>query len=238
MVASYALIEELKCLEHDAEFIAARAAIKPGFVPRQPGHPTYIAYRNYNRALEVFAECEDAVRIVAADPLLRIAFFRTFGYRGEVNFTMMPQVWLRELPLLVIGRGAHLGRGAVLGTGQITPDGSGVSLLPIAIGERTVLGDFAIVEGGAILGSDVTLGTRSLVGGACHISDGAILGDGVRVGPEVVLGAGAVVGSGASIGAGAVIDPGVVVGEGVRIPARHRLTDAGLFPLLQARIAA
>ncbi|GMG81438.1 hypothetical protein LNKW23_06510 [Paralimibaculum aggregatum] len=205
---------------------------------RRANDPEFIAYRQYIAEIERYTENEDAMRAIAREPMLKIAFFRTFGYRGEVEFTLMPEVWLRDLPLLVIGRDAHLGYGMILGTGQVSQDGSGVRLRPIAIGARSFCNQHAVIEGGTVIGDDCLVGIGSSIGEACRISDRAQIGDCARLGHEVAIGERTVIGHNARIGNGSVIDPDLRVGDGARIPPQHRLTSAGLFPLLAGRLAA
>ncbi len=238
MSTNTGVVGVLSRLERDASFIAARESIRLGFVPRDDRDPGFRAYRRYMAELEPVVESDSFMDEIGADASVRIWFFRVFGYRGDCEFTLMPEVWMRDLPLLVIGRGAHLGYGMVLGTGQVTLDGAGVGLAPIAIGERSFCNQHAVVEGGAVIGADAAIGIRALVGPSAHVSDRAQIGDFARIGREAVVGAGARIGHGARIGQGAVIDPGVEVGDGARIPAHHRMTAAGLYPLLQASIAA
>ncbi len=230
--------DTLARLAQDPSFAAARGAIRPGFVPRAPGHPFYEAYRRYMREVEPILEDPERLAAILGDDRLTSEVFRLFGYRGDLDFTLAPDAWIRDLPLLVIGSGAYIGAGVVLGTGQMTLDGLGVALAPIAVGRRSCLNPGAILEGGAVVGYGAWVGAGAQIGADCHISDQAQIGEGARLGRDCVVGHGAVVGHSCRLGAGAVVDPGVTVPAATQLPAQHRLTEAGLFPLLQARIAA
>lgn len=225
---------DLARLEQDESFIEARSAIQPAFVPCDKADPAFMAYRRYSAELERYVERPNVMKAILREPLLKIAFFRAFGYRGELDFTVMPEVWMRDLPLLVIGRDVHLGYGMVLGTGQMSLDGRGLRLRPIAIGSRSFCNQHAVVEGGTLIGDDCLIGIRAIIGATCRLEDRVHVGDFTRIGADVVVGEGAVIGHNARIGDGAVIDAGCTVPEGGRVPANHRLTPAGLFPLLAA----
>lgn len=114
-----------------------------------------------------------------------------------------------------------------------------------SIGERTLVWQFCVILDGAVIGADCNLNAYTLVeGGAVvgdqvtlkcgvYVWDGVTLEDDVFVGPNTVFTndkaprsrvrpatfAATRVGRGASIGGGAVILPGVKIGEGAMIGA-------------------
>ncbi|MEO0624409.1 MAG: hypothetical protein AAFU49_21340 [Pseudomonadota bacterium] len=225
-------------LEHDRAFQEAAQLIVEGVVTRRQNDDVSQAYRVYTREIEQFTEQPAIMRLVLSDPSLKIWFFRVFGYRGELQFSMMQAVWLRDLPLLTIGRDAHLGYGMMLGTSQILPDGESVLLRRISIGARTFFNQHTVVEGGTRVGEDCSVGVRVSIGGEVQVGDNVEVGDFARIGDQVILGAGSRVGCGAMIGRAAIVDPGMAVEDGADVPAFHRLTSGGLFPRPHRRIAA
>ncbi|MEM9144944.1 MAG: hypothetical protein AAGC57_02020 [Pseudomonadota bacterium] len=188
--------------------------------------------------MERFTDHAQVLQAVLDDVAMKIWFFRVFGYRGDLQFRIMPAVWIRELTLLDIGRDAHIGYGVMLGTSRILNDGDSVLLRRIAIGERCFFNQHGVVEGGASIGSDCSIGIRSTIGADSKIGDGVEIGDVVRIGEEASIGDGCRIGCGASVGAGSIVDPGVVLEDGRAVPAHHRLTFGGLFPMPHRRIAA
>lgn len=223
----------LENLEGDSEFRSAVDAVAPGFLRHDRDCPVFRRYRLYSAALETFVEEPPVMREILSDPLRRIGFFRLFGYRGEIDFTMMPSVWVRDLPLLDIGRDAHLGYGMALGTGRICA--TGVQLKTIRLGERSVFAQHSVVEGGTRIGKETRVGIRGIVGPDCMIGDSVELSDFARLSEGVSVRDGARIGEGAVVGAGAVIDEGVRIEDRAEVPAWHRVTEAGVFPLPQSR---
>ena len=225
-------------LEKDRSFRRLVAALSEGTIPQDEADPAFREYQRYVHELEAFTEAPEVMREVLAEPLLKIWFFRVFGYVGELRFSVMPSVWLRDLPLLDIGRDAHLGYGMMLGTSQIDPAAGTIELRQIAIGARTFFNQHSIVEGGTRIGDDCCVGIRAMIGGRCRIDPGCEIGDFVRIGADAMVGGGARIGHGALIGRAAIVDPGLVVEEGGEVPAHHRLTAGGLFPRPHRRLAA
>lgn len=217
-------------LEHDEIFQQAVALVCEGVVSRRQADASCRAYRMYTTEIERFTESPPMMRRVLGDPLLKIWFFRVFGYRGELQFGMGQAIWFRDLPLLDIGRDAHLGYGMMLGTSQILPDGESVLLRAIRIGARTFFNQHTVVEGGARIGADVSVGTRATIGADARIGAHAEIADQAVIGEETILGEGCRIGKGAVVGRAAIVDAGVEVAPGDEVPAHHRLTAGGLFP--------
>ena len=97
------------------------------------------------------------------------------------------------------------------------------------LGRRCVVGDHAFIEGGVVVGDDVTIKNASLLFEGVTIADGVFIGPGVRFtndarprSPRAEFARRryetrdwllpTYVGTGASIGAGAIILPGVKIG--------------------------
>ena len=55
-------------------------------------------------------------------PILKKLLFRIFGLRGNTNFTLYPDTWVRDLPLLHLGEGAYLSNRATMGTNMVLHD--------------------------------------------------------------------------------------------------------------------
>jgi hypothetical protein len=49
--------------------------------------------------------------------------FRLFGYRGSMKFTVYPDTWIRDLPLLMFGEGAYVSNRATLRTNIVLSNG-------------------------------------------------------------------------------------------------------------------
>lgn len=78
---------------------------------------------------------------------------------------------------------------------------------PIELGERSSIGDRAVVHGPSRIASDVTIGPGAVIDSA-QVGAGAVISAGAILSPGVIIGAGAVVRPSSFIG------PGVVTGDG------------------------
>jgi UDP-perosamine 4-acetyltransferase len=114
---------------------------------------------------------------------------------------------------------------AIHATATISPSatlGVGVVVMPHAVVNAEVrVGDFAIINTGAVIEHDCVLGE------AVHIAPRAVLGGKVTIGDEVLFGVGAIarplsrIGANAIVGAGAVVIGTILQNETVvGIPAR------------------
>ena len=238
MVAAGEIDRVLGFLELDADFQAAVARIRPGPLSAEDGCEAYRCYRLYNAALGAFTEDGDLMRQIFGDEMLRIAFFRAFGYRGDLDFAMMPSVALHDLPLLEIGAGAHIGYGVTLGGEEEPYAGVPVSLETIRIGAGCFLNQHAVVEPGARMAEGVCIGIRAMIGRGAELGERVDIGDFSTVGNGAMIGEGAQIGHNAHVGDGAIVDPGLTVADGDAVPPHHRLTAGGLFPRPQSHLAA
>lgn len=54
--------------------------------------------------------------LVLSIPILKHIVFRAFGYKGSLNITLYADTWIRDLPLLEIGKGVYIANKATIGT--------------------------------------------------------------------------------------------------------------------------
>lgn len=201
---SYVLVAAALSLRH-------QAAIKPGQFRRCLSDPAYRHRRLYGLCWTAVYYCTPVYFVWLSVPLLKKCLFRLFGYRGQTDFTIYPDTWIRDLPLLDIGKGAYLSNRATIGTN-------------VAFRSGTLL-----VEG-------VTIGAGALVGHLTMLAPGVKMGDGAEVGVGCAVGIRASIGAGAKVGAvcvidnGAVLDDGVVVGTWVYVGSRTRITSDASIP--------
>jgi len=219
--------EELSGLREDPSFQASLRSIRPGKVRRDGSDPVYEARREYTRRLRRFVYDPAAMNTILTSPELKERFFRTFGYTGSLDFTIYPNAWLRDLPLLDIGAGAYLADGIVLGTNQVTRDQSELRVGPIGIGARTIFDQRCMVGLGATIGADCVIGIQSLVGLGSTIGDGTTVSGNTRICHYARIGRGVTLGYDVFVGLGAEVADGVVVPDCARIPAHARVTAEG-----------
>ena len=95
--------QELDRLQNDENFQAVVSNIKAGRFERNQ-EKDYQDRVSYTMELRNFVYNPAVLNVIFTDQALKEKFFRTFGYKGEVNFTIYPKCWLRDLPLLDIGK--------------------------------------------------------------------------------------------------------------------------------------
>ena len=100
------LHEELISLQDSPSFQSSLRMIRPGRFRRDGSDPAYEGRKVYTQRLRRFVYDPAAMNTILQSPSLKALFFRTFGYTGSLRFTIYPDAWLRDLPLLCIGEGA------------------------------------------------------------------------------------------------------------------------------------
>lgn len=197
------------------------AAIIPGKFPRSTTHPIYRARRLYGLCWTCLYYNKPAYYLVLTLPFLKRLAFRLFGYRGSLDFTIYPDTWIRDLPLLDFGPGAYIANRATLGTNMALSNGT--SLVDrIRIGPGATVGHLAVVAPGVELGQGAELGAGTAIGISARIGEHALVQPTASVNHAARIGARAVVGSASYIGAAAVIEPGASVPPATRVANRSR----------------
>lgn len=218
-----------------------RSSVRPGSFPRDLADATYRGRRLYGVCWTLLYYLPAAYHLVLAVPTLKWAVFRLFGYRGTMRFTLYPDTWIRDLPLLEIGEGAYLSNKATLGTNMPLMDGR-ILVDHVRIGRDAYVGHLAMIAAGSTLGHGSETGAGSAIGIRVRI------GDGVRTstGPVVMdhyarVGDGVSFGTRTYIGKRAVVADGVDVPEGLVIPGSYRARSsadvARLAPPVPPRVA-
>jgi len=192
--------------------IPHQRAIVAGKFSRDVGASLYFHRRLFGLCWTMVYYTSPAYHAALAFPSTRTMLFRLFGYRGGTSFTIYPDTWIRDLPLLAFGDNAYISNRATLGTNIVLNNGK-ILVGPITIGSHSLIGHLAMV------GPGVEVGTGSEIG------VGAILGVGVRIGSGVTIsGAAAIdhmttIGDRTAVGQVAFIGRNCVIGSGLRIPA-------------------
>ncbi|MCL4790451.1 MAG: hypothetical protein KJ040_00180 [Gammaproteobacteria bacterium] len=217
-VLAFVLIAGLLSLSH-------QAAIKPGRYRRDLADPIYRSRWLYSLCWTALYYCTPVYFVVLSVPPLKQLAFRLFGYRGSLDFTVYPDTWIRDLPLLDIGAGAYISNRATLGTNMVLSDGT-VIVDRVTVGARSLVGHLALLGPGTVIGAGseigvatvlavrVSIGDRVVVGAVSRIDSGVSVGDGAYVGRSVYLGPGTrvledvTVAAGSSVAARSVISAG------------------------------
>jgi len=174
-------------------------AIIPGKFPRSLQHPIYRKRRYYGLCWTALYYCKPVYYLCLTLPWLKSLTFWLFGYRGQKDFTVYPDTWIRDLPLLELGKGAYIANRATLGTnmplnnGKVLVDRVKVGADAL-IGHLTMLaagvevGDRTEIESGSALGLRVKVGSRCTLGGTVTLNHYARVGNDVRVGTSCYVG--------------------------------------------------
>ena len=141
------VLQAIAAVQNDTEFQQAVSNIKPGTFVRNPENQDYQDRIIYTSVLRDFVYNPAVLNVIFGDQELKEQFFRAFGYQGEVDFTIYPKCWLRDLPLLDLGKKLYLGDDILLGTNQVTPDQEKLVVGPIKIGDYCVFNQGCAIGG-------------------------------------------------------------------------------------------
>ncbi len=206
----------LLSLPHQSSIIAGR-------FPRDVNHPVYFHRRLYGLCWTAVYYFTPIYFLALSFSPLKTLLFRGFGYRGDMGFTTYPDTWIRDLPLLQLGKGAYLSNKATIGTNIALPDGT-ILVDPVSVEAKALIGHLVMlapgtkVKRGAEVGVGTAIGLKTIVGEGVKINPGCSLEHGVK------LGAGVKVGSVTYIASAVEVAPDIVIPSGVTIPARTRIT--------------
>src|SRR5579883_665228 len=179
-------------------------AIVPGKFARTITNPTYRHRRLYGLCWTAVYYFKPVYYLCVTMPALKALTFRLFGYRGNLDFTIYPDTWIRDLPLLDFGRGAYLGNRATIGSNQ-------------CFGDR-------------ILVDRITFGDGAELGHLAMVSPGVRVGKGAEIGVGAGVGLRARIGAYSNVGACSGVGHGVTLGEGVETGAMSYIANKSFIP--------
>lgn len=224
------LSERLLTLSRDAQLQAAVAAIAPGRFRRDLTDARYQARVCYTKALRRFVYDGAAFEEILATPDLKLLFFRTFGYKGSMNFTLYPDCWIKDLPLLEFGEKAYLADGVVLGTNQVSHDQEFITVAGITVESLAVIDQEVMLGYGSRIGEGCAISVRCIIGMRSQLGAGTSMAPRSTVGHHCHVGEFAQIGHEAFIGNFSQVDSRVVVPDYTKIPQFSRVTNEGVFP--------
>lgn len=199
------------------------SSVVPGSYPRMLGHRIYGPRRLYALCWTAIYYSQPIYHAVLAVPVLKRLVFRAFGYHGSLDFQTYPDTWLRDLPLLSIGKGAYLSNKATVSPNMCLRSGK-IIVLPVSIGARAMIGHLTMIAPGAEVGADSEVGVGSAIGINVSIGVRTIVDPEVVIDHDAAIGDGCVIGTRSYIGRKAVVRSGVRLPPGTIVPARTVLT--------------
>lgn len=188
-------------------------SIRAGKLPRDLQNPAYRARRLYGLCWTAVYYFTPVYWVALTLPWLKRWTFRRFGYRGQMDFTVYPDTWIRDLPLLEFGPGAYVSNKATIGTNVATNNGH-LLVDAVTIGKGAMVGHLAMVSTGCVLDEGAEVGVGCALGSKIHVGKGAY------VAPCTAVGHYADLAEGAEVGFQSWIDMRARIGPGVKLPAR------------------
>ena len=193
-------------------------AVEPGKFRRDVCDRRYFHRRLYGLCWTAVYYNKPVYFLCLSIPWLKWFTFRIFGYRGSMNFTVYPDTWIRDLPLLRFEDGVYVSNRATLGTNIVLRNGF-LLVDRITLCERSLIGHLAMLAPGVVMepaaevavGCGVGIGAK--LGRNCFVGPCSVVEHGVHLGANTVVGAHSYVGSGSTladrthISAGSVISP-------------------------------
>lgn len=200
----------------------AQRGIIVGTFPREPFHKVYFLRRIYGLCWTQVFYFKPLYAIVLSMPFLKKYLFRAFGYKHSCNFTVYPDTWIRDLPILNIGEGAYISNRATIGTNICLSSGQ-ILVDSVEIGEKGLVGHLALLAPGSKVGKKAEMGVGAIIGirtkfndyakvhPCCAINHGALIGESTNIGTMAYIGLKVVLGSNLNIPAGANIPAGSII---------------------------
>ena len=213
-------------------------AIVAGKFPRDLRHTVYGPRRLYALCWTAVYYCPPIYHAVLAAPILKRITFRLFGYRGSMEFQTYPDTWLRDLPLLQVGRGAYLSNKATISPNMCLRNGK-IIVQPVRIGAGTMIGHLTMIAPGVTIGEDSEVGVGCAVGLNVQVGSRAVVDHTSTLDHGSVIGDRCVVGTRAYIGRSAVVKDGIRIPAGAIVPARAVITtqaQADVLGSVQPRV--
>jgi carbonic anhydrase/acetyltransferase-like protein (isoleucine patch superfamily) len=208
-------------------------AVRPGRFPRDLADPTYRARRLYGLCWTSVYYATPLYFLALSLPWFKRLTFRLFGYRGQMDFTVYPDTWIRDLPLLEFGKGAYVSNKATLGTNVAQSNGS-LLVDRVRVGAGALVGHLSMLSTGTVLEDGAEVGVGCAVGSKVRLGKDSFLGACCAVGHLVEFGEAANVGYMSSIGIAARIGPGVRLPQVSLVPNRARVDDQSAADALRS----
>lgn len=207
--------------------IAHQPAIVAGKFRRDVADPLYFHRRLYGLCWTSVYYNKPAYFLCLSIPLLKRLAFRLFGYRGSMSFTVYPDTWIRDLPLLHFEKGVYVSNRVTLGSNVVLSNGSllveGITLGPNSlVGHLSMLAPGVELAAGAEVGVGCEVGIRSKLGREAFVGPSSTIEHSVRLGAMTKIGCHSYIGSGSTIDDGAQIPCASVIASRTRIPGITR----------------
>jgi carbonic anhydrase/acetyltransferase-like protein (isoleucine patch superfamily) len=199
-----------------------RSGIIAGRFPRNLRHPVYRKRRLYGLCWTSVYYFKPLYYLCLSTPWLKWLLFRLFGYKGSMDFTIYPDTWIRDLPLLSFGEGTYISNRVTLGTNLALSNGQ-ILVDKITCGRESLVGHLALIGLGTEIGEAAEIGMRCEIGIRCKIGRGALVQPTSGLNHHCTLGENVVIGSRSHLELGAQVGAGVRIPAGSFVPGRAKI---------------
>jgi UDP-3-O-[3-hydroxymyristoyl] glucosamine N-acyltransferase len=194
------------------------SAVIPGLFPRELSHKVYGPRRLYALCWTSVFYFTPLYYLCVSFSFLKNFLFRLFGYKGQLDFTIAPDVWTRDLPLLNLESKAYVANKCTLGT-NICLSNNKTLVGQVSIGKGSMVGHMSMIAPGVVLGDNVDLGVGNAVGIRTRIDSKTHAGPVVSIHHGVHIKENVEIGACSYVGLRAVIGPNIKLPAGANIPA-------------------
>lgn len=223
------IVEELNQLKNNQFFQKHVNNIQCGRFARNPEDNNYNSRIAYTKRLREYMYNPVLLNLILSDLDLKTLFFKTFGYKGQMSFTIYPDIWLRDLPLLDFGENVYLGNGIVLGTNQVSRDQRFITVGTIKIGTNTIIDQRGAIGYNSTLGQNCSLGFQVSLGIKSNIGNNTSIGECTNIGHGVKIGDAVRIGQCCTIGNMSIIENEVSLDLATVIPAYSLVSSNGII---------
>lgn len=227
--------KQLDDLAENEAFTLSVQNIRAGKYLRDDNNPHYQHRLIYTQQLRNFVYNPAILNIIFTDKTLKERFFKLFGYQGNVSFTIYPDCWIRDLPLLDIGENAYLGDGILLGTNRVSLNQKHIRVSPISIGAHTVIDQHCSIGPDSHIGHRCALGYNTKIGAKVYIGHKTHAEENISIGNCVTIGKESRIGQSTLIGNFCTIEPGADIPPHSRIAPYSYVSNTGEIMLNQPR---
>jgi carbonic anhydrase/acetyltransferase-like protein (isoleucine patch superfamily) len=197
-------------------------SIKNGRLKRTLDDSNYMWRRVYSTPWTMLYYFTPVYFLVLTIAPLKKYVFRLFGYQGEVDFVVYPDTWLRDLPVLKVGKQSYLSNKSSIATNICLMDDT-ILVEGIEIGQKSCVGHGTLIGpgtkmgDGVELGANITSGIRVKYGNGCKVYEICGIHHGTIIEDHAVIEAGTILGLRSRIGQGVRIREASHIHTGVRV---------------------
>ncbi len=199
-----------------------QSGIVAGKFPRNVRHPVYRKRRLYGLCWTAVYYFKPVYYLCLSIPWLKWLLFRLFGYRGSMKFTVYPDTWIRDLPLLSLEDGVYVANRATLGTNIALSDGR-ILVDHIRLGKNALVGHLAMLAPGVELDEGAEIAVGCAVGVRCKVGKNSLIQPVAAISHRATFGDKVTIGTRSFIGLGTRVESGISVPPGSAVPGRKKI---------------